>query len=270
MTRKQKRIFISLIYFTFFALFVSLLVVIFATEETCFDGIQNQKEEAIDCGGPCVSCPEEIKGKDLVVKDSYVVYGGENKYDIVSSVNNPNALYGGEVVEYSVALLDSKGDVLQKRKGETFILPNETKYIIEVGLESEEKPSSAKVMINDVEWVKFTEFDSPQILVRNQRAGLSDRTGVFAEAFGLVSNESPFDFHNIVIHVVLLDSQGKPIAVNKTTKETFNSGAKEDFTLIWPHKFPGEIKSAQMQVETNIFDSLNFMKKYLPGGKYQE
>jgi hypothetical protein len=30
-----------------------------APVESCFDGISNQGEEGIDCGGPCVACPSE-------------------------------------------------------------------------------------------------------------------------------------------------------------------------------------------------------------------
>jgi hypothetical protein len=270
MDRSTKRFTIMGIFGVVLATLIGLIISLTISGPTCFDGKQNQKEEGIDCGGSCSVCTEELAGKDLVVKSAHVVYGGEVKYDIVANIHNPNALYGGEVVYYTIEVVDGSGDILATRNNKTFILPNENKYIIEVGVETSKKPSSVKVSINNVEWVKFTEFDSPQILVKNQRFGLVENNTNYAEAFGLVSNESSYDFHNIVINVILEDERGVPIAVNKTDMRTFDSDSQREFRLIWPHKFPGNIKSAKMQAETDIFDSLNFMKKYLPGGRYQE
>jgi hypothetical protein len=270
MKRNTKRIFIIFIYFSIAILFFGMLIAFLTPNPTCFDKKQNQGEEGVDCGGPCIACVEELVGKDLIVKDTHVVYGGENKYDVVATIQNPNPLYGGEKVYYTVEILDGNGIVLDKRDGETFILPNESKYIMEVGLETNQKPATAKVAVNDVKWIKFTEFDNPQIIVKNQRFGLVDKGSNFAEAFGLVSNDSPYDFHNVNVYVILKDERDIPVAINKTQMRTLNAGTQREFRLIWPHQFPGNIKSAQMQTETNIFDSLNFLKTYLPSGKYQE
>ncbi|XLQ20497.1 MAG: hypothetical protein ACKUBY_01815 [Candidatus Moraniibacteriota bacterium] len=270
MIRKNKQMLIVAIYAVLFLLFVWMIVSMMKTDPTCFDGKKNQNEEQIDCGGVCTKCPEELIGKDLIVQNEHLVYGGENKYDVVAQINNPNILYGGEKVYYTVEILDDNGTVLGSVSDETFILPNETKYLVEIGLETDKKPTKLKVSINNVEWVKFTEFDSPQILVKNQKFGFVQNGTNYAEAFGLVSNDSVYDFNNVTIYVILEDERGIPVAVNSTEMRTLDSGAKRDFRLIWPHKFPGNIKTAQMQAETNTFDSLNFMKKYLPGGRYQE
>ena len=270
MNRSTKRFTIMGIFGVILVTFIGLIVSLTISSPTCFDGKQNQKEEGVDCGGPCAACSKELIGKDLIVKSAHVVYGGENKYDVVANIHNPNALYGGKVVYYTVEVLDGSGNVLATRNNQTFILPNENKYIIEVGIETAQKPSSVKVSINDVEWVKFTEFDSPQIVVKNQRFGLVENDTNYAEALGLVSNDSPYDFHSVVINVILEDERGIPVAVNKTEMRTLDSNSQREFRLIWPHKFPGNIKSSTMQAETNIFDSLNFMKKYLPGGRYQD
>ena len=270
MNRNAKRFTIIGIFCVIFVTFIGFIVSLTISEPTCFDGKQNQKEKDIDCGGPCAPCSEELIGEDLVVKSAHVVYGGDGKYDVVANIHNPNALYGGEVVYYTIEVVDGSSNTLATRNNKTFILPNENKYIVEVGIETNQKPSSVKVSINNVDWVKFTEFDSPQIIVKNQRFGLVENGSNYAEAFGLVSNDSPYDFHNIVINVILEDERGVPVAVNKTEMRTLDSNSQREFRLIWPHEFPGNIKSSKMQAETNIFDSLNFMKKYLPGGRHQD
>lgn len=231
---------------------------------TCFDKKLNQKEEKVDCGGPCMPCAEEIVGKDIVVQKTFIVPAGEGKFDTVAEIHNPNPLFGGKKVYYTVELKDNSGKTLLKRNDQTFILPNENKYIIEVEWETPQQPADVEVTIDNVEWIKFTNFDSPQIVVRNQRFGLIKNATSYAEAFGLVSNESPYDFHNVVINVVLFDDRDVPIAVNKTVQNTLDADTQREFRLTWPEPFPGNMKRSEMQAEANIFDSLNFMKKYIP------
>ena len=271
MSRQTKRITIIAIYVIIFLTFIGMIISLIIPGPTCFDGKKNQKETDIDCGGPCGACETELVGKDLVVKDSYVLYGGEGRYDVVANIHNPNALFGGEKVFYTLDILDSSGEVLDTRSGETFILPNENKYIVEVSLESHMQPSTVETTIEKVDWVKFTDFDSPQIIVKNQKVGLVENGGTdYARAAGLVSNESSYDFHDVLINVIILDKRGVPIAANTTVQKTLDANTQRDFILNWPHKFPGDINNSIMQAETNVFDSLNFMKKYLPGGKYQD
>lgn len=264
MSRSSKRGVIIAIYVVLFFVCVGLIVAALQQPPRCDDGKKNQKEERVDCGGPCDACPDEIVGKDLVIKDAQVLYGGENLYDVVAEIHNPNALFGGEDVYYTVEVRDASKNVLAKRTGQTFILPTENKHIVEMGLETPQKATSVSVTIDKVNWVKFTDFDSPQILVRNQRFGLVENTTDFAEAFGVVSNESPYDFHDIVINVILQDERGVAIAVHRTTQKTLDADSKREFRLTWPHKFPGVITTAVMEAEVNVFDSMNFMKKYIP------
>lgn len=264
MNRLLKRNIIITIYITLFLMFIGGIVMILKPDPTCFDEKKNQNEEQVDCGGVCGACPEEVVGKDLVIKDAQVLFGGENRYDVVAEIHNPNALFGGEKVYYTIEVLDAGKNILAKRTGMTFILPNENKYIVEIGMEATQTASNVNVTIDKVDWVKFTNFDSPQIIVRNQRFGLVENTTDYAEAFGLVSNESAYDFHDVVINVILLDERGVPIAANKTVQKTLDADSKREFRLTWPHKFPGTIAASSMQAEANVFDSLNFMKKFIP------
>jgi hypothetical protein len=265
MNRFLKQKIIIAIYVTIFLVIAGLIAMAMQPEPRCDDGKKNGKETEVDCGGPvCGACKEELVGKDIVVKEAQVLFGGENRYDVVAEIHNPNGFFGGEKVHYTVEIYDNSKNVLAKRDSVTFILPNENKYIVEVGLDSMQQASGVNVTIDKVDWVKFTNFDSPQIFVRNQRFGLVQNTTDYAEAFGLVSNEGPYDFHDVTINVILLDERGVPIAANKTVQKTLDADSKREFRLTWPHKFPGTIASAEMQAEANVFDSLNYMTKYIP------
>ena len=58
----QKRINIILFYLLLLALFFGFIYFMTRPEMTCTDGIKNQGEEGIDCGGPCPICEEEYPG----------------------------------------------------------------------------------------------------------------------------------------------------------------------------------------------------------------
>lgn len=278
-SRSKKRLIIIFVYLLIIGFLIFLISRRYLVGENCFDGKQNQDETGIDCGGVCEQivkggsfgkCEEKIKAKDIVMNDEdvHLIYGGENLYDLAIKISNPNELYGAKSFKYIVKLKNSEGNVIVEKEGENFILPLESKYLIEIGLNTKEKVASYNVSIikSSVDWVKFTNFETPKITIQNQRFGLlGENDPNYAMAFGLMVNESLFDFNKIDINVVLKDSRGIPVAVNKTDKRTVQSGEKRDFTLIFPTKFPGgeNIFSAEMQAEVNVFDNNNFMKNYI-------
>ncbi len=263
MTRAAKRTAIIIVYGIFFTLIVSGIVRLLMADPTCTDGIKNQNEEQVDCGGPCAPCVKDIVGKDIVVQKAFIVPAGEGNYDVLAEIHNPNPLFGGKKVYYTVTMKDAGDAKLLTRSGQAFILPNANKYIVEVEWQTPQAPARVDVTIDKVEWVKFTTFTAPQIVVRNQRFGLIQSGPGYAEAFGLVSNDSSYDFHNVTINVILFDQRDVPIAVNKTVQNTLDAQTQREFRLTWPSAFPGTIVRSEMEAETNVFDSSNFMKKYM-------
>ena len=63
--------------------------------------------------------------------------------------------------------------------------------------------------------------------------------------------------------MILFDQRDIPIAVNKTVQNTLDAQTQREFRLMWPNTFPGTIAHTEMEAETNVFDSSNFMKKYI-------
>jgi len=91
MTERAFRKFIIITGTIIIFLFIlgTIFYFVFKPNESCFDGIQNQNETDIDCGGDCVSC--EVKElEDIVVVDGpkFLKQGG--KYFIYQKVLNSN------------------------------------------------------------------------------------------------------------------------------------------------------------------------------------
>jgi hypothetical protein len=161
--------------------------------------------------------------------------------------------------------------VIATRTRESFILPQERKTLIEIGIESLEAPTQATLRIEDISWERFSGYqDRPNINIYQKRYNQISGGVGFGEAFGLVSNESPFDFRTLTVKVILRDSAGKALAANSTEMRTVTSGEERDFRLVWPEAFPGAVESVDMEVDADYYHADNFLEQYLPGGRFQD
>ena len=238
---------------------------------TCFDGVKNQNETGIDCGGVCGACaPTFAPAVDLQIKSTSLVYGGVNSYDVVAQIFNPNAEDGAQSFDYVFTLKDDKDVVLVERHGTEFALPGETKYIAETQLESQTVPKKISFVITNPVWKHFVGGyqEKPSINVYSKSYSQITSGAGFGEATGLMVNESPFDFVNIKIKVILFDGNDKPIAVNSTELQTVKAGERRDFRLVWPTAFPGEVMRMEAEPEANVYKADNFVKKYFPNTQF--
>lgn len=269
-TRVQKRAVIITIYLIIFLSIGTIIFFAVAPAPSCTDGKKNQREEKVDCGGPCAACAEAPDVDPLTVTEQAVLFGGAGVYDVVALITNPNQDHGASSLSYEMVLRGNNGEAIAERRGTTFILPSETKQIVETNISASVAPSRVEVTVGDVRWERFSGYEKPQINIYNrQYAPISGGVG-FAHAQGLLRNESPFDFSVVQITVVLRNAAGAPIAVHKTEMRTVDAGEARDFRLVWPNSFPGDVQRLEMEAVADVYHSQNFVRKYLPGGKFQE
>lgn len=206
---------------------------------------------------------------DLEVRESAIVYGGPGKTDILVSVRNPNDEAGASSFRYRIEVRGKSGASVV-REGKSFILPQETKYLLEIGLPISDA-ESIHAVFSEYQWERFTGYqEKPPFSVLNRRyEPVVSGTG-FGRAFGIVRNESVFDFRTITIKVILRDAGGTAIAFNRTVQNTVKSGESREFDLLWPTGFPGTVARVETEVEADVFRSENFLRQYLPSEAFQQ
>ena len=267
----MKKLLIIIIYLILFFAIGLLFYLAFKPKPTCFDGKKNQGESGIDCGVPCSPCKEIPQAENLKILEKSFVVGLPGKYDLMAKIENPNGGYGSSNFHYQFLLKDSSGSILAEREGSSFILPAETKYVIETNMDAGSPPAEADINITaNVVWDKFEGFgehEKPQLNIYNKRYNPISSGAGFSEVYGLLRNESFFYFNLVNINIVLRDASSKPVALNKTEMRTVISGEERDFRLVWPYSFPGDVQNVEIEAEANVFDSQNFIKKYLPEEK---
>lgn len=221
---------------------------------TCSDGIKNQGEEDVDCGGPCRKC-ENIQ--DIKILDQKFIPTVANSYDLVARIKNPNIYLGGEILTYEFSLYDTANQLIGVRTGKTYILSQETKYIIETRVGSDKTVSGIEFKIKDISWKKLEEISDLEINVKNTEYQKFDNNN---KLVGLIENKTSYNLDTIDVVGVLMDVDGKIIAVSKTSMNTILKDESRGFEMIWPYVLPSEVKSSDVRAYTNIFLNENFIE----------
>jgi hypothetical protein len=263
---------LSIIFFTIGTVF-TVRYFLSRPAETCFDEIRNQDEEGIDCGGICQAmCKVEYHPEELLPQEVSSVPGGEKDiYDVVAKVHNPNDELGASSFRYTVVLKGASGATVGTQSGDGFILPQETKYFLQVNIRAVADPVRAEISFSDMTWEKFSGYqEKPRLSVLNKTYSKISSGPFFSEAVGNILNDSTFDFRSLLVKVILRDASGTPLALNQTEMNTVLSKETREFRLKWPKAFPGEVETIDVEVEADVYHASNFIERYLPQGRFQE
>jgi hypothetical protein len=232
---------------------------------TCFDNIKNQDEEEVDCGGAnCIAC--EIKTlKQVEVTWAQLIPLGQNTYDLAAKIKNPNPNFGTTFVNYEFDLKDAAGQIVGKKTGTTFILPNSSKYIIENNFASPAAAVSVDLAIDTgdkLTWEKLKDYQAPELYIKDKKFDVSGGADFYAEASGVVRNSTTFGFDRVDVNIILFDNNSKVVGAAKSEIRTLTASEERYFAVRWFSPINSEVKSFDMQAEANLFSDQNYMRVY--------
>jgi len=251
-----KQLKIGIVYLVIIAIIVVGIYFIVSKPSgpTCDDGIKNQGEMGIDCGKPCKECESTATIKIL---DQEFIPTVANSYDLVAYIKNPNIYLGGEIINYEFSLYDTDDKLIGVRTGKTYILSQETKYIVETRVGSDKTVSRVEFKIKDVSWKKLDEIRDLEINTKNIEYQKFDNN---SKLVGLIENKTSYDLNVIEIIGILFNKDKKIIAVSKTAINTVLMNEGRGFEMSWPYIVSEEVKSFDVEPYTNVFLNENFIK----------
>lgn len=261
MTRRTtKQLIIALIFFFILSGFGFLVYYLSQPAPSCSDGIQNQSEEGIDCGGPCPPC-QLVYIKDIEVLWTKAMASQADLYDLAAQIKNPNQNYGSGQVPYQFELYDFNGNLIVQYPGLTFILPNQTKYLIQLKKQSIiGRPSQIKLSFGEIKWEKLEDYQPPQLFVQQKEYRLLTAQELgFSQVRGILINKTNFDFDKTSLDILLFNSSRQLLAVNATEIRALSAGQERDFVATWFRRITGQVTFVEVEAETNIFDPSNFL-----------
>jgi hypothetical protein len=231
-----------------------------APKMSCTDGIKNGTEEGVDCGTLACGkvCEPAIMPINIISSQFFKV--GQGDYDFVAQISNQNDSYGASRIEYSIDAFNYHGF--------TYILPNQTKWVVLTSLKSSVDIESAQLIINKVQWEKLNMPNNEVNFALRRKDYRFTSKGSELEV--VLYNNSNYDFDKIDVAVILFDDTGSMVGVNKTDIRTFTSKSERGFTVVWPFILQENIISQEVEASTNLFENSNFIKSYGSSEKFQK
>ena len=219
--------------------FLIIAYVFFNKAPTCFDGIKNQGEAGIDCGGPCsILCKAGyVNPKILWTAKSKVLASGT--YNILVYAENPNIDAGVYSAGYSLKLYDQSGNLLSEKLGTTYIPPNNRFAIFVDGINIYDKvPARIDFSFADsLVWQKIADNESGINTFSKDLQNVDTKPKFLVT----VQNTTLNQFKNIEAIAILYDKNNNAVAFSKTKLDVLDKNSTADIVFTWPEAFSNPI-----------------------------
>ena len=201
---------------------------------TCFDGIRNQTETAIDRSGPC----KLLDARSLIPHSilwSRPFLARKGIHSAVVYIENPNQNAGVKEAPYRMRIYDDKNVLVGEREGVTSVMPGAITPVFEGEMMSGERVATRA----------FFEFLAPLVWekLRDQSGNIkiSDKQVTDIESAPqvsvLVTNNDVINFRAVEIVAVVFDTAGNAFAASRTLLPRLDARDVIPVTFTWSHPF---------------------------------
>lgn len=206
---------------------------------SCFDGIQNQGEEGVDCGGPCktVCIPAELLPIQSI-GTPLVFYPDTGHASVLLQIQNQNDLWAAKLFSYSVKLYDANGNPIDfyGGSGTSFIYAGEVKSLLLPNLSvSGGGISRVEFTSTNPVWVKAETFPPPNVVIQNSTTR-DDANQISVE--GNISNKDSIGFSKLIIVSIFYGNFGQPMGSSQTVIDSIAPNETRPFIVAHP-SLPG-------------------------------
>ena len=224
---------------------------------SCSDGIQNEGEQGIDCGGPCRTlCQNDfLPPVVLWASDEQVVPG---LYNLAAYVENPNPDAGAVNVPYEFSVFDSQGVLITKVDGTMDIPPNRNLLAFVGAVNMQQRiPAAGGVQFSFLSppvWAQAQDTLG-DISISNKQYS-EDSVGASLQA--TLTNTGLTSYNNLTVFSVLSDINGNELGFSKTLINTIPGGGSVVAPFTWPSSFNGAVVSEEiLPLVTPSFEQAN-------------
>ncbi len=211
------------VYFSFFRVTAS-----------CFDGIQNQGETGIDCGGPCATVCAPANLHDIVVGSVQSFASGPGHTTFLAEVENHNTGFAIRSFGYEFILYDASGNAIATVSGQSFIYAGEVKYIVLPNEATSAPVDHASLVIQNPAWTPAAtlglvpQFGNPLTITGGT---VSSST---ATVTGRITDGDVSSFTNILIVAIFYGVDGNPVGASQTELDAIAPNQTESFSVMYP------------------------------------
>jgi len=236
---QKKQATYGIIVIAFLVIVVSLpaYYLFFRHAPTCFDNIQNQDEQGIDCGGICTKvCAPQAQAPILHYQRFFKVTDGV--YSVVASIENPNTGVYAVNVPYVFRLYDADNVQVAERRGSAYMLPSTVFPIFESGVMTGQRiPVRASFEFTDTPLWQKKPYQLAKLVVIDQTLTGSSTPRVDAT----IQNTEDYTVSNVEVVAVVYDDNNNAIAASHTIVDSLAPHATAQMVFTWPEPFTGSV-----------------------------
>lgn len=235
--RKRQIMIIGVLSLLLIGIFTLGFYLLFSKPKTCFDGIKNQGETGIDCGGDCARiCRDDSRG--LIVSWVRLFKIRDGLYSAAAQIENPNVGSIASNVPYTFTLKDKSGATVTTREGEVFIPSHKSFVIFEGTIQADSLPETVFFQFDESpDWQKSS-YVEPELVIENKQLANEDTS---PRLTATVRNPNISEVKDITLSALVYDDQGNTVQVSQTYVEEIAPGASANVTFTWP--LPISLKS---------------------------
>ncbi|MEZ4180230.1 MAG: hypothetical protein R3B41_01765 [Candidatus Doudnabacteria bacterium] len=193
---------------------------------------------------------------NVSVESVKVLASGENRYSAYAVISNPNLDLSAEKINYEFKLYNTNRELIKTVTGNTFITPNEKKWVVESRIDTLDAVASAEFSVGQIDWQK--KLDLPKVDLRFNQPFLNDQLNpptLFTQ--GSVVNNSPFSIAKVSLVIVLYGQNNEVVAVAKRDEFNLVPYERRVYNLPWPDLNSNQITKVEVQGYTNTLDTQN-------------
>ncbi len=200
---------------------------------SCFNNVQDQNEQRIDCGGVCAKfCLPANLSEIETSGQAQIFHPATSSISVMAEVQNKNADFAAQDMPYKFSFYDNKGNILYERYGNSFVYASEIKYIAEFNLNF---PDAYKIVtvgfrVGETKWIPKSLFGQQQLAKQSLNTASSSKG---LTATGNFINNSTVSIKKVTILVVFYSRLG-PAGISGSEVDDVALGQQYSFSVFHP------------------------------------
>jgi len=195
---------------------------------TCQDGILNQDEEEVDCGGACQSC--ELKNLELEIGGVRTIETGENTATFLVKFENPSDNYGALDIPYVFKYSD-ENSIPATIEGRFSVEPGELGYVSEPGVSISPFGAAVSFGIGEFDFIEAEDIPVYQVGIRGLEVTFPEDV---VQVSGTLINDSSAPIRQIKILILFKDSSGDIVSTAETLSDNLGAFDRRDLLIRAP------------------------------------
>src|SRR3989344_217156 len=222
-----------------------ILIATFYKSPTCTDGVRNQNEQGVDCGGSCpLLCSADVEPPTVLFTKA--IPSGVGRLDVVALVENKNATAAAKNVPYTITIYNFGQSLIQRVSGTLDLPPAGSVPFFVPNIASGKQTVETSFLSIDGSAVKWYALPGdPRLLPGVSNIVLAGSTGS-PRVTATLSNSDVASMENIRVVAIIRDASGNTIGASATLIRTIPALERVTATFTWNAPFDGVPVSIQV------------------------